>query len=75
MESVNTSPFQQVLDLVEQMSFEDQATLTDLLYHRLTEYRRTDIARNAALTLQAIQNREAQRGSLEDFKREMLRDE
>ena len=74
MEYVNTSPFQYVLDLVEQMSFEDQTTLTELLSHRLTEYRRTDIARNATMTLQAIQNKEAQRGSLEDFKRDMLRD-
>jgi hypothetical protein len=74
MEYVNTSPFQYVLDLVEQMSFEDQATLTELLYHRLTEYRRTEIAHNAAMTLQAIQNREAQQGSIEDFKRDMLSD-
>lgn len=74
MEYVNTSPFQHVLDLFEQMSFEDQATLTELLYHRLTEYRRMDIAHNATMTLQAIQNRKAQQGSLEDFKREMLRE-
>ena len=74
MEYVNTSPFQHVLDLIEQMSFEDQATLTELLYHRLTDYRRTEIAHNATMTLQAIQNRKAKQGSIEDFKRDMLRD-
>lgn len=68
MEYVNTSLFQQVLDLVEQMSFEDQTTLTEVLSHRLTEARRTDIARNAAVTLQAIRNREAKRGSMQIWK-------
>ena len=74
MEYVNTSPFQRVLDLVEQMSFEDQTSLTEVLSHRLTESRRADIARNATNTLQAIQKNDAQQGSFEAFKRDMLRD-
>ena len=74
MEYVNTSPFQHVLDVFEQMSFEDQTTLSELLSHRLSEYRRMEVARNATTTLQAIQKKEAQRGSVEDFKRDMLRE-
>lgn len=74
MEYINTSPFQHVLDVFEQMSFEDQTTLSELLSHRLNEYRRMEIARNATATLQAIKKKEAQQGSFEDFKREMLRE-
>lgn len=74
MEYANASPFQHVLDLVEQMSIEDQQAVSELLAHRLIESRRADIARNAALTLQAIQKKDAQQGSIEDFKRDMLRD-
>jgi hypothetical protein len=74
MEYTTTSPFQQVLDLVELMSFEDQASFIEVLNHRLTDYRREEIARNAAMTLQAIRDREAQYGSIEDLKRDMLKD-
>ena len=75
MEYASISPFQHILDLVERLSFEDQATLSELLSHRLTESRRMEIAQNATMTLQAIQHGEARQGSLDDLKRDLLGDD
>ena len=71
MEQVQTSLFQQALELVEKLSPEDQETLIEVLQRRLTEWRRDDIARNAATTLQAVQEGRARYGSLEDLKAEL----
>ncbi|MBM4465189.1 MAG: hypothetical protein FJ014_06520 [Chloroflexi bacterium] len=54
MEQIKTSLFQQALDVVEKLPPEDQETLVGLIQHRLVEWRRAEIARNAAATLQAV---------------------
>ncbi len=72
MEQVKTSLFQQALDVVEQLPPEDQEMLVDLIQHRLVEWRRAEIARNAAATLQAVQEGRACYGSVEDLKHDLL---
>ncbi len=72
MEQAKTSLFQQALDVVEQLPPEDQETLVDLIRHRLVEWRRAEIARNAASTLQAVQEGRARYGSVEDLKHDLL---
>ncbi|MBC8264971.1 MAG: hypothetical protein H8E47_12715 [Anaerolineales bacterium] len=54
MEQTKTSLFQQVLDVVDKLSPEDQETLAELIRRRLIEWRRAEIACNAAATLQAV---------------------
>jgi len=54
MEQVKTSQFQQALDVVEKLPPEDQETLVDLIKRRLVEWRRDEIARNAAATIQPV---------------------
>ena len=72
MEQVKTSLFQQALDAVEKLPPEDQEKLIDLLQHRLVEWRRAEIARNAAATLQAVREGRARYGSVEDLKHDLL---
>lgn len=67
MEQVKTSQFQQALEFVEKLPPEDQQTLIDLIQHRLVEWRRAEIARNAAATLQAVREGQAHYGSVEDL--------
>jgi len=68
MEQLRTSLFQQALDVVEKLSPEDQEMLVDLIQHRLVKWRRAEIARNAAATLQAVREGRARYGSVEDLK-------
>jgi hypothetical protein len=74
MEQIKTSLFQQALDAVEKLPPEDRETLIDLIQHRLVEWRRAEIARNAAATLQAVQEGRARYGSVEDLKHDLLRE-
>jgi len=75
MAQAKGSLFQQALDVVEQLPPEDQETLIDLLRHRLVEWRRAEIARNAEATLQAVREGRAQFGSVDDLQRDLLDEE
>ena len=72
MEQVKASLLQQALEFVEKLPPEDQETLVELLQRRLVEWRRAEIARNAAATLQAVREGRARYGSVEDLKRDLL---
>ncbi len=67
-----TISFQQVIDIVELLSAEDQETLIELIRRRLIERRRTAIAQNVRETLQAVREGRAQVGSVEDLQRDLL---
>ncbi|MGC9333495.1 MAG: hypothetical protein ACP5JJ_05060 [Anaerolineae bacterium] len=70
-EQTQASPLQRALDVVEELSVEEQETLVEVIERRLVEWRRAEIARNAAATLQAVQDRTARYGSVEDLEREL----
>jgi hypothetical protein len=72
VEQVRTSPLQQALDAVEKLPAEDQETLVELVQRRLAEWRRAEIARNAAATLEAVREGRASYGSVEDLRRDLL---
>lgn len=72
MGQVKASLFQQALDMVEKLPPEDQLTLVDLIQHRLAEWRRAEIARNAASTLQAVREGRANYGCVEDLRHDLL---
>lgn len=63
---------QHVLDAVETLAPEDQEALVELMRRRLADRRQTEIARTAAATLQAVRERRARYGSVEDLKRDLL---
>ncbi len=66
-----TTPFQQALDIIEQLPPEDQTSLIEIVQQRLTEQRRAEIARNARATLQAFREGRARYGTLEDLRRDL----
>lgn len=74
MDQAKVSPFQKALDAVEVLPPEDQEMLMDVVRHRLIEQRRTEIARNAAATIQSVREGRAHYGSVEDLERDLAGD-
>jgi hypothetical protein len=72
MEHTVLTPFQQALDVVEQLSIEDQETLVEIVQRRLIEQRREEIAHNASVTLQAFREGRASYGTMDDLRRDLL---
>ena len=72
MKQVKTSLWQQALDAVERLPLEDQEMLLELMQRRLVERRRSEIARNAKATLQAVREGRAHQGSVEELERDLL---
>ena len=66
-----TFSVQQALDVIEHMPLEDQMTVIQILQRRLLEQRRSEIARNATTTLQAVREGHARYGTVEDLKRDL----
>ena len=67
-----TTPFQQALDIIEQLPAEDQTSLIEIIQQRLSEQRRAEIARNARATLQAFREGRAHYGTVQDLRRDLL---
>lgn len=64
--------FQKVIEYVEGLSPQDQELLLELIQRRRVEQRRTEIARNAALTLEALVAGKAKRGTIADLRSDLL---
>jgi len=71
MGSEQTLSVQQALDVIEQLSLEDQMTVVEVLQRRWQEQRRAEIARNATTTLQAVRDGRASYGTVADLKRDL----
>jgi len=63
------SPVQQALDVIEQLPNEDQLLIVEVMRQRLIEQRRAEIAANAKITLEAVRERRARYGNLDDLRR------
>jgi hypothetical protein len=73
MESpVLTTPFEQALEMIEQLPAEDQENLIEIVQRRLIEQRRAEIARNASATLQALREGRARYGTVDVLRRDLL---
>jgi hypothetical protein len=69
MESPRVTPFEEVLEVVEQLSPIDQAALVEIIRQRLVEQRRGEIAMNAQTVRQAFREGRAQYGNVDDIVR------
>lgn len=67
-----TSQFQAVIDVVEQLSVEDQARLLEIIYRRLIEHRREDLLGEIAEARQSYQVGQVKRGSAVDLMADLL---
>jgi len=69
----NTS-FQNAIDAVESLPFDDREEVIEILKMRIAEQRRDEIAANAREALRAVREKRAQRGTVEDLKKYLLED-
>jgi hypothetical protein len=65
------SPFQEALDVIEQLSPADQLAVLEIIEHRLIEARRAEMAANARATLAALGEGRARYGSVDDLRRDL----
>jgi predicted AAA+ superfamily ATPase len=68
------TPFQKAIDAVESLPFEDREELLEILRMRIAEHRRDEIAANAKEALQAVREKRAKFGTVEDLKKDLLGD-
>jgi len=68
------TPFQKAIDAVESLPFDDREELLEILRMRIAEHRRDEIAANAKETLQAVREKRAKFGTVEDLKKDLLGD-
>ena len=72
MEPPLVTPFEEALQVVEQLSPLDQAALVEIIRQRLIEQRRREIAINAQTLRQAFRDGRAQYGTVDDLRRDLL---
>ncbi len=70
---MNAYSFDTVLEIVEEMSDDEQLTLIDLIRKRQTEKRRDEIARNIVLANEDYIKGNVFRGSVDDIMAELTR--
>ena len=68
------TPFQKAIDAVESLPFDDREELLEILRMRIAEQRRDEIAANAKEALQAVKEKRAKFGTVEDLKKDLLED-
>ena len=68
---VHPTPFQDVLERIEQLSVSDQEALIEIVQKRMIELRRQEIAENARVTRQAFHEGRASYGTVDDLHREL----
>ena len=64
---VQQTQFNQILEEIELLSFEEQEELIDIIKHRQAERRRDEIAANIAQTHQEYQKDEVFRGTVDEI--------
>jgi hypothetical protein len=65
------TPFEQALEVVEQLPLVDQEALIEIIRQRLLERRRGEVAANAQATLQAFREGRAHYGTVDDLRRDL----
>ena len=66
------TPFQKALDAVESLPFDAREEVVEIIKMRLAEHRREEIAANAREAVQAVREKRAKCGTIEDLKNDLL---
>jgi hypothetical protein len=69
---IQGTPFQKAIDAVESLPFDDREELLDIIKMRLAEQRRDEILANAQEAVQAVREKRAKFGTVEDLKKDLL---
>ena len=70
-----STPFQRAIEAVETLPLDEREDLLETLRLRVIEDRRDQIAASAREALQAVREKRASFGSLEDLKKDLLTNE
>ncbi len=73
--TANDSLFRKALEIIDQLTIEEQRLLVELLEHRLKERRRAELVANVAEAHAAYQAGNVRRGTVDDLRRDLLEDE
>jgi len=66
------TPFQKAIEAVESLPFSEREDLLEIIRMRLAEDRREEIAANAREAVEAVREKRAQCGTVEDLKKDLL---
>lgn len=66
------TPFQKAIDAFESLPFDDREELLEIIRMRLAEERRDEIAANAREAIQAVREKRAKYGTVENLKKDLL---
>jgi hypothetical protein len=69
--AVETPTLQNAIEVVEQLSEEDQAYLIDIIYRRLVEKRREELIQEVAEARQSYRIGQVRRGTIDDLMAEL----
>jgi len=69
-----STPLQKAIEVFESLPFEDQDLLLELLSRRRADNRREEIAANARATVNAVREKKAFFGSVNDLRRELTKE-
>lgn len=72
MSLTQSTPFQEAIEAAESLSFEDREELLETLKIRMAEERRDQIAANAREAVNAVKEKRARFGNVEDLKKDLL---
>lgn len=67
-----SSQFQEIIETVESLPFEDQFLLIDIIRQRLIQQRRAELVAEVAEARQAYQRGEVRRGTVADLMQELV---
>ncbi len=74
MSTHQDTSFQKAIDAVESLPSEDREELLEILRMRVADQKRDEIAANAIEAMQAVNEKQAKFGTVEDLKKDLLRD-
>lgn len=69
--AVETSTLQTAIEVVEQLSEEDQAYLIDIIYRRLVEKRREELVQEVAEARESYRIGQVRRGTIDELMAEL----
>ena len=66
-ETITTSKFQELIDIIEKLSIEDQELLLEIIHKRLIEHKRSRLIAKVTEAREAYQKGEVQSGTVADL--------
>ena len=62
-----TSHFQELIEKIESLPYDDQEILIDIISKRLAQYRRAKLLKEISESLEAYERGDVRRGTVDDF--------